>query len=38
MSGLLDVADNLPDKIDTAFNDLWPVSDMLIGIAETPTI
>jgi len=38
LSGPLDVTDNLPDQIDTAFNDLWPVSDMLIGVAETPTI
>ena len=29
---------DLVADIDTAFADLWPLSDMLIGVAETPTL
>lgn len=28
----------LPDDLFTAYTDIWPVSDMLIGVAETPTL
>ena len=38
ISGPLDTTGNLPDQINTAFTDLWPVADMLIGVTETPTI
>jgi hypothetical protein len=29
---------DLVSDLDTAFADLWPVSDMLMGVAETPTL
>ena len=32
------LSDDLVSDLDTAFADLWPVSDMLMGVAETPTL
>lgn len=29
---------DLVANLDAAFTDLWPLSDMLIGVAETPTL
>ncbi|AGI67230.1 hypothetical protein OAN307_c15570 [Octadecabacter antarcticus 307] len=29
---------DLASKLDAAFADVWPLSDMLIGVAETPTL
>jgi hypothetical protein len=33
-----DPPSDLVSKLDVAFADLWPLSDMLIGVAETPTL
>lgn len=33
-----DLSHDLPAKLEAAFEAAWPVSDMLIGIAETPTL
>lgn len=37
-TGQLNVSGDLVANLDSAFADLWPLSDMLIGIAETPTL
>ncbi|MGJ8611275.1 MAG: DUF2461 family protein, partial [Octadecabacter sp.] len=36
--GELTQSGDLVDNITQALTDLWPLSDMLIGVAETPTI
>ncbi len=38
VTGNPDPAGDLAAQIKSAFADLWPVADMLIGVAETPTI
>jgi len=38
VAGNLTEERNVADQIETAFNDLWPIADMLIGLAETPVI
>jgi len=37
-TGDLPRAGDLADDITSALTDLWPLSDMLIGVAESPTI
>jgi len=37
-TGQLDATGDLIAPISAAFEHLWPLSDMLIGIAETPTL
>lgn len=38
IAGHPDLSGDLVAGLDTAFAKIWPVSDMLIGVAETPTI
>jgi len=38
LAGSPDLSGNLPDRLTAAFADIWPVADMLIGVAETPTL
>lgn len=33
-----DISGDLPSALENAFGQVWPVSDMLIGVAETPTL
>ncbi len=37
-AGPPELTGDLPEGIEAAFEDLWPVADMLIGVAETPTL
>lgn len=38
VSGPLKPGGRLEDRVAAAFAELWPVSDMLVGVAETPVI
>ncbi|MBT8410855.1 MAG: DUF2461 domain-containing protein [Octadecabacter sp.] len=38
LAGSPDLSRDLPERLATAFADIWPVADMLIGVAETPTL
>lgn len=38
VGGYTDLSGNLPGALEDAYTKIWPVSDMLIGVAETPTI
>lgn len=33
-----DMSGDLVAKLDCAFKSIWPLSDMLVGVAETPTL
>ncbi|MBU2992801.1 DUF2461 domain-containing protein [Octadecabacter sp. 1_MG-2023] len=37
-TGQPEMSGDLVEHLDGAFGDLWPLSDMLIGVAETPTL
>ncbi len=37
-TGALPETGSLTNALDAAFTDLWPLSDMLVGVAETPTL
>lgn len=38
VTGQLGRTGDLPSQLDAAFTQLWPVADMLIGVAETPAL
>ena len=38
IAGHPDLSGDLPTKLEAAYADIWPVSDMLIGVAEAPAI
>ncbi len=38
VTGTPPLTGDLVADLDAAFTDLWPLSDMLIGVAETPTL
>jgi len=38
MAAQPDLSGDLVVELETAFTNVWPVSDMLIGVAETPTL
>ena len=38
LAGSPDLSGDLPTRLAAAFADIWPVADMLIGVAETPTL
>ncbi|MEL6958310.1 MAG: DUF2461 domain-containing protein [Pseudomonadota bacterium] len=38
ITGQPDLSGDLPSALFSAYADIWPVSDMLVGIAETPTL
>ena len=38
IAGHPDMSGDLPTRLNAAFTDLWPVADMLIGVAEAPAL
>lgn len=38
LAGSPDLSGDLPERLTAAFADIWPVADMLAGVAATPTI